>query len=320
MAANKKILRSYGGQALIEGVLMRGKHGLAAALRAPDGNIIIKTERLKGIYKSRIINIPFLRGLVLLWDALGLGIRYLTISANLQTQEEEKIEGPALVLAFGSSFAIAIVLFFISPALIGQWATDFFNLTAFGGNLLEGFIRLLLVIGYIWAIGRMQEIRMVFSYHGAEHKTINAFEAGSELSPENVAKYSVEHPRCGTAFTLTLVLISILLFTLLGPLPILWRIISRVALIPILAGIAYEYIRWTGNNLNKPIIRSLIRPNLALQKLTTREPSYKMLEISIAAFKAMLQQEKKFEETDTTRQSPEQQPSDDEDEYRSQRE
>jgi uncharacterized protein YqhQ len=147
------------------------------------------------------------------------------------------------------------------------------------------------LIGYIWAVGQMSDIRRVFSYHGAEHKTINAYEAGVELTPDNVAKFSVEHPRCGTAFLLTLVLLSILLFSLLGPLPFWWRMISRIIFLPVLACIAYEYIRWTANHLDSKAVRLLIKPNLALQHLTTREPSKDMLEVSIAAFNAMRQEE-----------------------------
>ncbi|MFC2055863.1 DUF1385 domain-containing protein [Chloroflexota bacterium] len=142
-------------------------------------------------------------------------------------------------------------------------------------------------VGYIWIIGKASEIRRVFAYHGAEHKTINAFEAGADLTPETVTLFSLEHPRCGTAFLLSLVLLSVLVFSLLGPLPMYWRLASRILLIPVLAGIAYEYIRWTANHLDSQIVRTMIRPNLALQHLTTREPTLQMLEVSIAAFNTM---------------------------------
>jgi uncharacterized protein YqhQ len=149
-------------------------------------------------------------------------------------------------------------------------------------------LRLLILVGYIASVGKIPDIARVFAYHGAEHKTINAFEAGSELSPEKVMAFSVEHPRCGTAFLLTVVLLSIILFSILGPLPILWRLASRIILIPLLATLAYEYIRWTANHLNNRLVRWLIWPNLALQRLTTREPTPDMLEVSITAFKTML--------------------------------
>lgn len=287
-------LPTYGGQAVIEGVMMRGAQSVAIAMRAPDNQIVIHTEELSGIYKSKITKIPFLRGLVMLWDALGLGMRALTISANLQSGEDEKLEGPALYLTLGLSLAIGIGLFFLAPAGIGQLAEHYLGINAWWGNLIEGLVRLAILIAYIWLIAFMPDVRRVFSYHGAEHKTINAFEAEVELTPENVSKFSVEHPRCGTAFLLTLVLLSILVFSLLGPLPTAWRLISRVVFLPLLAGVAYEYIRWTAKHLDSPFVRWMIKPNLALQHLTTREPDLNMLEVSIAAFNAMKAQEKQL--------------------------
>lgn len=287
-------LPTYGGQAVIEGVMMRGAQSVAIAMRAPDNQIVVHTEELSGIYKSKITKIPFLRGLVMLWDALGLGMRALTISANLQSGEDEKLEGPALYLTLGLSLAIGIGLFFVAPAGVGQLAEHFLQLNAWWSNLIEGLVRLTILIAYIWLIAFMPDVRRVFSYHGAEHKTINAFEAEVELTPQNVSKFSVEHPRCGTAFLLTLVLLSILVFSLLGPMPTAWRLISRVVFLPLLAGVAYEYIRWTANHLNSPFVRWMIKPNLALQHLTTREPSLEMLEVSIAAFNAMRVQEKQL--------------------------
>lgn len=280
-------IQTYGGQAVIEGVMMRGAESVAIAMRTPDKNIIIHTEKLGKINKSRLAKIPFLRGLVLLWDALGLGTRALTISANTQTGEDEQLEGPALYLTIGLSLVIAVCLFFITPALIGQWLQSFLNWNTWLSNLGEGIVRLIILVGYIWVIGFLPDIRRVFAYHGAEHKTINAYEAGAILTPENVKEYSLEHPRCGTSFLLTLVLASILIFSALGPMSLVTRLISRVLFIPVLAGIAYEYIRWTANHIDSPWIKKLVRPNLALQHLTTREPSLDIIEVSIAAFNAM---------------------------------
>ncbi|MEW6718130.1 MAG: DUF1385 domain-containing protein [Chloroflexota bacterium] len=286
-------LPSYGGQAIIEGVMMRGTHVVAMAMRAPNKEIIVQTEKLSSIYRSRITKIPFLRGLVILWDVLNLGFRALTLSANLQGEEEDKIEGPAMYLTFIFSLLLAIGLFFLIPAAIAHATEWWLGWNAYWGNLVEGLMRLLLLIGYIWAIGRIPDIQRVFAYHGAEHKTINAFEAGEELHPQNVTNYPVEHPRCGTAFLLALVLLSVVVFSILGPLSWEWRLLSRLLMIPIIAGIAYEYIRWTANHLNSPLVGLLIRPNLALQRLTTREPSLDMLEVSIAAFNAMREEEAK---------------------------
>ncbi len=280
-------LINYGGQAVIEGVMMRGRKTCAVAMRAPDGKIVSNVEPLGGIYKSRLAKIPFLRGLILLWDSLGLGMRALTNSANVQSGEDEKLEGPALFLTLGLTFLVAIAIFFLAPAGVGWLSEHFLHWNAWWSNLLEGIIRLIFLIGYMWAIGFAPDIARVFAYHGAEHKTINAFEAGADLTPPDVAKYSVEHPRCGTAFLLTLVVLSLFFFTILGPLPLIWRLISRVIMIPILAGIAYEYLRWTANHLDLPFVRVIVKPNLALQHLTTREPDEKMLEVAINAFQIM---------------------------------
>jgi uncharacterized protein YqhQ len=278
---------TYGGQAVIEGVMMRGQKAYAVAMRAPDGKIVTHTEKLATVYRSRITKMPFLRGVILLWDSLGLGMTALTLSANTQTGEDEKLEGPALYLTLGTSLLMGIGLFFLLPAGIGGLAEHYLGWSSWLNNLAEGVIRLLLLVGYIWAISFMPDVKRLFMYHGAEHKTINAFEAGAELTPEVVANYPIEHARCGTAFLLTLVLLSILVFTAIGPLPMLWRLLSRVLFIPILAGVAVEYIRWTANHLDNPIVQILIKPNLALQHLTTRTPDLTMLEVAIASFQSM---------------------------------
>jgi len=174
---------------------------------------------------------------------------------------------------------------------VGQLAETYLRWSAFMGNVLEGVLRLVLLVGYIWAIGYMPDIRRVFQYHGAEHKTINAFESQTELTPENVAKHSLEHPRCGTSFLLTLVVISIIFFALLGPLPAWLRLSSRIVLLPLLASLAYEYIRYVAYHIEKPFFRWIIKPNLALQRLTTREPSLDQLAVAIAAFNAMYTKE-----------------------------
>jgi uncharacterized protein YqhQ len=282
---------AYGGQAVLEGVLMRGQQALAIAMRAPDGQIVVHTEKISSIYRSSITKIPFLRGVILLWDALGLGMKALTLSANVQTGEDEKLEGPLLYGTLAFSLAFGIGLFFLVPYGVGKLGQSL-GLDAWSAAGLEGIFRLLLIIGYMWAVGQMPDIKRVFQYHGAEHKTINAFEAGAQLTPENVAKFPLEHPRCGTSFLLTLAVLSILAFSFLHPLPVLFQIVGRILLIPVLAGVALEYIRWMANHLSSPIVRWLIQPNLALQKLTTREPDLQMLEVSIRSFNEMMAIEK----------------------------
>ena len=285
---------SYGGQAVIEGVMMRGRNSFAIAMRAPDGNIVVHKENLAAVYRSWITKIPFLRGTILLWDALGLGMKALTLSANTQTGEDEKLEGPALYLTLGTSLAIGIGLFILLPASVGGWAEHSLGWRNLAHNLLEGLMRLVLLVGYIWAIGFMPDVKRLFGYHGAEHKTINAYEAGAELTPDIVAKYPIEHPRCGTAFMLTFVLLSILIHSLLGDMTFMWRLASRILLIPVIAGIAVEFIRWTANHLDSALVRLLIKPNLALQSLTTRQPDNSMLEVAIESFKTMRKAEQEF--------------------------
>lgn len=293
---NKK-LPSYGGQAVIEGVLMRGKSSVAMANRAPNDEIVLYKEKLTGIYTSNLSKIPFLRGLIVLWDSLGLGMRFLTLSANIQTGEEEKLEGPMLYITLAISLSFGLGLFFLAPALVAGLLARYIPMSAWMSNVIEGVFRLIILLIYMWSIGRIPDIKRVFMYHGAEHKTINAFEDGVELTPENVSPYSVEHPRCGTSFILTLVILSIFIFTLIGPMPLHWRLISRILLIPVLAGISYEYIRLLSKYLESPIVRVLIKPNLLLQRLSTKEPTKEMLEVSIKALKTLITMEQEEQQT-----------------------
>jgi len=292
---NELKLPSYGGQALIEGVLMRGSRYLAAAFRAPSGEIIIQTEKLGSLYTSKLTKIPFLRGLIILWDAIGLGTKYLTVSANIQTGEDEKIEGPAMTLTIAFSFVVAIALFFLAPAGIATLFEKWLGLTPFTANMIEGLIRLILIIGYIWAVGKMPDIRRVFSYHGAEHKTINAFESSCQINVDSTKPFSLYHPRCGTGFVVILVVFSIILFALLGPIPnIFIKFLTRIVLLPVLVMIAYEYMKFSANHIDHPVFKYLSVINMAMQRLTTNEPSDEMLEVAAAAFNRMYELEQKI--------------------------
>jgi uncharacterized protein YqhQ len=314
-------LPSYGGQAVIEGVMMRGTQAMAIAVRDPKGQVQLHTQPLSSIYRGRLSKIPFLRGLLGLWDALGLGIQSLTWSAYIAQGEAEaaaeafsqpktaagassadskKTFDPAMAGTLLLSLAFGIGLFFLAPAAAGAGVDYLVTRMLPGlsgaaagwvGNLAEGLIRLCLIVGYIWVIGMIPDIRRLYGYHGAEHKTINAFEAGAPLTPDSVARFPLEHPRCGTAFLLVVVVFSILIFSLLGPLPLGLRLISRVLLVPVLAGLAYEYLRFTARHIGHPVVRMIVVPNLLMQRLTTREPDPKMLEVAIRAFEAMRKQE-----------------------------
>lgn len=294
---------NYGGQAVIEGVMMRGAKHMAVAVRHPDGHIAVHHEPLTAkIYTSRVGKLPFVRGLALLWDALGLGVRALMWSADMALQGEEenrdkevKFEGAVAWGTVATSLAMGIGLFFVLPlfltGLVDQWLLpripDAFTMTV-ASNIVEGIIRLSFFLVYLIAIGQLDDIKRVFAYHGAEHKTIHAYEAGVDLTPENVRPFSLLHPRCGTGFLLVVMVLSIFVFVLLGRPPLFWRIVSRIALVPVIAGIAYEFLRWSAARYHNPIVRALITPSLMLQKLTTREPDDAMLEVSITSLKTVL--------------------------------
>jgi uncharacterized protein YqhQ len=317
---------SYGGQAVIEGVMMRGAHSMAVAARNPNGEIVIHEQPLSArLYRGRIAKTPFLRGLIGLWDALGLGIRALMWSADVALDEEEDISfnGPIGWATIAVSLLIGIGIFFLLPTAAATGIGNALGLStaapetivdaegnevsvvpestnflayealpigfdAFLINVIEGVVQLSILVVYIWFVGRTNDGRRIFAYHGAEHKTINAYEAGDELQPEVVSRHAIEHPRCGTAFLLTVVFVSVMLFSLIGRPPFALLILSRVLFIPVIAGVAYEFLKYTASNLDKPWIRFMIQPNLALQHLTTNEPSLDMIEVAIVSFKRVL--------------------------------
>lgn len=303
---NTPIQFSYGGQAVIEGVMMRGAHKAAIAVRDPQGGIVIHEQPLNAtLYRGRLARTPFLRGLVGLWDALGLGTRALMWSANVavgeEGEEESKIfDGPLGFATLGVSMLFGIGIFFILPTAASTGIGNLLGLqeNPFLVNLIEGVIQLGILVAYVSLISLMPDVKRLFGYHGAEHKTINAYEAGAELTPEVVQKYPIEHPRCGTAFLLTVVLVSVLVFSLFGRPPFLILLLTRVICIPLIAGIAYELIRFTAKHMDHPLIRLIVIPNLAMQHLTTRQPDLKMIEVAIAAFKRVLVSEKMLDEKD----------------------
>ena len=298
MAEQKSPQFSYGGQAVIEGVMMRGQYVAAVAVRNPAGEIVLHEEPLNAmLYRGRAARMPFVRGLIMLWDALGLGTRALLWSSDVALEEEETIvsfqgaAGAGLVVV---ALAMGIGLFFVLPAAASAAVKRAVGLdSTLAADIIEGGIKLSLLIGYIWAIGHMNDVRRLFGYHGAEHKTINAYEAGAELTPESVAKFSIQHPRCGTAFLLTLVVLSVIIHAVTGrPGNVPMLLASRVLLIFPIAGLAYEFIRFTAKHLDNPIIKLIIKPNLLLQKLTTREPEPAMIEVAIAALERVLAAER----------------------------
>jgi len=269
-------------------------------VRNPQGEVVLHEEPLTAkIYTSKWGQWPFVRGLGMLWDALGLGIRALMWSGEVAAQEEgqEKVEfsGPVAWTTIGGSLLFAVALFFLLPTFAARLLATYVNDDPMIDAIFEGVIRLLIFLVYLWGIGKLPEIRRVFGYHGAEHKPINAYEAGAPLTVESVQRYSVQHTRCGTSFLLYVLVISILLFAPLtfstvepGWLALLLRFVTRLALVPVVASIAYEVIRFSAAHENNRIMRMIITPGLWLQKLTTREPDDGMVACAIAALQPVL--------------------------------
>ena len=283
---------NYGGQAVIEGVMMRGSKSMAVAVRQPDGEILVHTEALDPrIYTGLVSQWPFLRALPLLWDTLVLGTKTLMFSADVALAEEEvEFKGPLAWGTLAVSLAVAVAIFFVTPLLL-VGLVDRYITSSILSNLVEGIIRLLLVVGYIWAVGLMPDIRRVFAYHGAEHKTINAYEASAPLEPTVVKTFTTLHPRCGTGFLLIVVVISVLVFSLLGRPPMIWRVLSRILLIPVVVGLGYEVIKFSAAHRHNRLVRWSLAPSLALQRLTTCEPDLNMLEVAITALQRVLVEE-----------------------------
>ncbi len=290
----------YGGQAIIEGVMMRGPKVVVSAVRSPSGDIVTQTEHLRGlIYEKGWARWPIVRGPLALWDTLMLGVRSLLFSANVAVEEEER--KPTSGMIWGTmllSLGMAVGIFFVVPALTAGAMDPFFrtsfdaNTSSFLSNLMEKGVRLGLLVGYMWGIGFMPDIRRVFAYHGAEHKAVNAFEDGQPLEVATVQKYSTSHPRCGTSFLLVVMIVSFILFLMLGQPPLVERVVSRIVLIPIVAAIAYEMIRFGAAHQSNPIVRVLLAPGLAMQSLTTREPDDNQVAVAITALKAVIAEEK----------------------------
>jgi uncharacterized protein YqhQ len=310
----------YGGQAVMEGVMMRGRASVAMAIRRPDASIYLHEEALNPrFYQNRYFRLPFLRGVLLLWEMLALGTRLMTFAANIaagalyptatrldpentpspviaEKGAAEKLEPPpriggaAMLLTLLISLTFAIVIFFLGPLFLAsllrnQIGDGWLNL------VFEGVVRLALLLGYLYLIGRVPDIERVFGYHGAEHKAINALEQGDPLDIAHVRRASRVHTRCGTGFLLLVMVVSILVFAFVGSLSLPLKIVSRIVLVPVVAGIAYELMRLGAANYRFRLVRWLLAPGLALQGLTTREPNDSMIECAITALKRVLQRD-----------------------------
>ncbi len=287
----------YGGQALIEGVMMRGREHVAIAVRRPTGQLEITSKPLANIYKGKLRNTPLVRGIIVLLETLILGIQTMLYSAQIAaSEEEEEISPAALWGSLAVAIVIAVALFFILPLLATRYLIDPHISSAFVSHLIEGVIRIGIFIAYLKLIGLMPDVKRVFAYHGAEHKVVNAYEAGVPLELDSIKSYSTSHARCGTSFTLVVLIIAIFVFSLVGR-PVLWlSIISRIVLLPVIAAIGYEVIRFGGAHSNNRIVHSLLTPGLLMQGMTTREPDDAQLETAIAAMKKVIEAEKAKDE------------------------
>ncbi len=280
----------YGGQAVIEGVMIRGRNYFSLAVRRQDGSIDQRCEPLNPLYTGRFRRWPFLRGVLVLIETMSLGVKALNLSANMSIQDQEgeaAAEIPGWVL--GGTLLVALLLgigvFFLLPLGI-VWAMDSVVPSDLASELIEGGLRLAILVVYIWGISFLRDIKRVFAYHGAEHMAVHTYEAGLPLELENVKKFPTPHPRCGTAFLLTVMLVSVVVFALLMGPPIEWRILSRVLFIPVIAAVSYEIIRFSGAHQHWPIGQLLARPGLLLQRLTTRYPDDDQIEVAIRAMES----------------------------------
>jgi uncharacterized protein YqhQ len=285
-----------GGQAVLEGVMMRGPSNWALAVRKPDGQIAQVDRQISSVMaRHRFFRLPVIRGVIALGESLAIGFRALAISANYAAQDADadeevstELSRGSLIFAFAIAIGFAIMLFKVTPALLTSWLPiDDTGLFV----VVEGLIRVGIFIAYIVLISFLPDLRRVFQYHAAEHKAINAYEAGEELVPEKVQRFSLIHPRCGTAFLLWVMVIAIFVFAFFGRPVWYWLIASRILLLPLIAGLAYELIRFAGRHTDNRVLMTLLAPGLWLQRLTTREPTLDQIEVSIRALREVLRLE-----------------------------
>jgi len=288
----KKREITYGGQAVIEGVMMRGPSHWAVAVRLPDRSVAVERRPVETVTRRfPFLKWPFLRGTVVLIESMIIGLQALSYSASQATGEEERpltpweIGGTMIV-----ALALAIGLFVLLPVGVAHLALPYVQGTV-ATNLLEGVVRVLVFLAYVYLIGLMPDIRRVFAYHGAEHKTINALEAGAPLEVAAVQRFSTRHPRCGTSFLLIVLVVSIVVFSFLATEPLWWRFVSRLLLLPVVAGISYELVKAGACRLDSPLWRAIVAPGLWLQSLTTREPDDEMVEVAVASLRAVMDEE-----------------------------
>ena len=286
-ASNSSAPRYMGGQAVMEGVMMRGERTWAVAVRTPDGDIEVETHQAP-TWAERWSKVPLLRGIMALAEAMALGFKALAWSANRQIPEEEQISSKAMGWTIGVALALFTGIFILLPALVANGIGDAFDLDGFWFHVAEGALRLGIFLGYLVLIGMLPDIKRVFQYHGAEHKAIAAYENDVELSAESAQRFGTAHVRCGTNFLLTVMVVTIVVYSLVGRPGWLMLIASRIVLIPLIAGLSYEVIRAAAKHMQWWWVRAAMKPGLLLQRLTTRQPSLDQVEVAVASLRAVL--------------------------------
>jgi uncharacterized protein YqhQ len=276
-----------GGQAVMEGVMMRGVRNWAVAVRTLDGDIEVVTHDAP-TWAEKWAKVPIARGVMGLAESLSLGFKALAWSADRQIPEEERISSKAMGWTMGIALVFFTGIFIVLPAFVNKGVADAFGVKGFAFHLFEGGIRLAIFLGYLLLIGQMKDIKRVFQYHGAEHKAIAAYENDVEVTAESAQRFSTEHVRCGTNFLLTVMVVTIFVYAFVGRPSLPWLIASRVVLIPVIAGIAYEVIRFSARHMRWRWVRVLMRPGLLLQRFTTRQPSLDQVEVAVASLRAVL--------------------------------
>jgi uncharacterized protein YqhQ len=281
---------NYGGQALIEGVLMRGRDAIAVAFRHPDGHIVWESESLhKGPHGWRFAKAPFLRGLIVLYETLVVGTRWLIRSANIQASAEGLELGKGSVaIMLGLTLVLGIGVFFLLPLFIATFTTGSVE-QDWIQHMVEGLVRVAIFLGYLALIAKMPDIRRVFEYHGAEHMTIHALEAGDPLTTDAVRKYPTAHPRCGTEFLVVVIILSIFAFSLVGRQAIEWMVLSRLLLVPVIAAIGYEILRFGARHRGNPLVKAVMAPGILVQMITTKRPSDDQIEVAIVSMEQALE-------------------------------
>jgi uncharacterized protein YqhQ len=282
----------YGGQAVVEGVMMRGAGFWAIAVRRPDASIHVESHEIDSIVlRYPILGKPFFRGIIVLGQSLAIGMRALMISANQSLEEDERLTPRQVALSIVLALTLFILIFIIGPTTLFAWFEERTGRSGVLTLIGEGLFRVGLFVAYLWLIGRTKDIHRVFEYHGAEHKTIAAFEHGEELQPEVIDRYPKEHVRCGTNFLIIVMIITIFVFTLFGTPALFWRIMSRVIAIPIIAAISYEALRFGAKHPGSLVMRALMRPGIWMQKITTQPPDHSQIDVAVASFHELLRRE-----------------------------